>query len=82
MTLGPLWVSAPYIQNTQISMDLGKTYAPTKQQILLGTYFFLSDERKELSRVAYNVLTLFSEIGGLFTITVNFFGLFMFVFNR
>jgi len=42
---------------------------------MLGTYFFLSNERYEHHRKVYNVVKLLSELGGLFSVLATVFGM-------
>ena len=47
------------------SYDLGLNYVEDNRHVLVGSYFFLSTNRIEHRRMAYHVLALFAELGGL-----------------
>ena len=68
VTLGPVWLGPIQINREMISKDQGNTYESIEKQVLLGTYFFVSNDRMIISRSAFTVLDLFSKAGGLFSI--------------
>jgi hypothetical protein len=37
-----------------------------EDQLLFGTYFFLSDVRREETRTVFNVIKMLSEFGGIY----------------
>ena len=43
----------------------GKTYGLQEFRLMYGSYYFLSEERVVHQRIAYNILDLLSEVGGL-----------------
>jgi hypothetical protein len=39
-----------------------------ERTVLFGTYFFVADERRILSRTAFSVADVFAKVGGVFSI--------------
>ena len=48
-----------------MSFDGGETNVSVEREQLSGTYFFLSNDRMEHSRVAFSFIQLLAEVGGL-----------------
>ena len=66
----PIWYGEQYIEWQTNSNDGGENYANEERHVFMGTYFFLSKESIEHRRTAYNIMNLFSEVGGFAGITV------------
>ena len=48
-----------------ISYDNGKTFVKEIDELIFGTYFFLSDDMVHHYRFVYNIISLLAEFGGL-----------------
>ena len=48
-----------------ISHDNGKTFVEERDELIFGTYFFLSDDVVHHYRFVYNIINLLAEFGGL-----------------
>jgi hypothetical protein len=73
MSMSPVWIgrSTMYIYNA--SLDGGLTYQAAEKQILFGTFFFLSTQRKIINRDVYTIVDLLAKVGGLYSILRVFF---------
>ena len=66
--MSPIWIGPYQTMVYQVSHDGGKNYRRVQKQILFGTFFFVSDLRRELSRDAFMYFDLLAKVGGLFSI--------------
>ena len=62
------WEGSKRVMNQNVSSDGGKTFGYKQEQILFGTYFFLDDDMITINRSVYNILDLFSNVGGLLSL--------------
>ena len=62
---GPVWVGKPKPMKRKVSYDNGKTEQLDEDELIFGTYFFLSDDLVVHYRVVYNIINLLAEFGGL-----------------
>ena len=46
----PFWIGQVRELSYNISYDLGETFKPSKERIVFGTFFFVSNERRVLTR--------------------------------
>lgn len=67
LDLGPVWISTSYIEHHNTSTDGGLTYFWDDNQLIYGTFFFLSEQKVDHKRNLYNFVDLLSELGGIFT---------------
>jgi len=58
-----------------VSTDNGETTFKTKDQVILGMFFFMNDFKFEHSRSVYNIQTLLSNTGGVATSILFIFGI-------
>lgn len=61
----PRWNGLQAMVDYNISRDNGKTFQLETNQILFGSYFFLSEEIIQYNRKLFNFVDLLSDIGGL-----------------
>lgn len=62
---GAVWHSHSYHLTQRVSTDGGKKYEDVTEEIIFGSFFFLSNIRAEHTRKLYNILNLLTEIGGI-----------------
>ena len=68
LSMSPVWNGPSKNMNFQMSIDQGKTFGPQSRIALFGTYFFVSDERKVLTRSAFKITDLVANVGGVLAI--------------
>jgi len=56
------------------SYDGEESYQHYNDNLLFGTYFFISDDRAEETRVVYSMVKMVSELGGLLSSLILLFG--------
>lgn len=59
-----MWLSTSYSYTHNTTYD-GKTYNDESNEILFGSFFFLSNIRSEHERKVYNIMDLITELGGI-----------------
>jgi hypothetical protein len=64
MIMGPVWVGKKMI-NTETVSYLGGPKKAVEKHILLGTFNFIANERLLHQRIAYTMLDMLGEFGGL-----------------
>jgi hypothetical protein len=52
-----------------ISHDLGETFEIADERVLFGSYFFVSEERRELQREVFTLIDLLSKVGGIVSLS-------------
>ena len=64
----PSWIGEKSFYEESVSYDGGKTYQKEEGQIIFGAYFFLGNDLKIQKRIVFNILDLFSAVGGILSI--------------
>ena len=63
----------PKIVLFNTTFDGGKTYSNQYQQMLVGSFIFVSDEKVSHHRKAQNILDILAKFGGLATLITKMF---------
>ena len=77
----PFWNSDLYLKDEMISTDGGQTEFNTKDNLMLGLYFFVDDYRVEHTRSVYTAVQILTEAGGIATSFIAGLGLFASIYN-
>ena len=67
--INPIWIAPSLLMKYNISHDLGETFELADERVLFGSYFFVSEERRELQREVFTIIDLFSKVGGLLSLS-------------
>ena len=62
---GPVWTSSSYTLHHRLTDD-GIHFREVEEDILFGTYFFLSNVKTEHQRNLFNFVSLLSQLGGIY----------------
>ena len=78
----PFWDSSVYRKVETVSTDSGKTFIDTTDDLIMGLYFFVDNQRHEHTRKVYNMVDILSEVGGLSTSILAIMGAFAVMVNE
>ena len=78
----PFWDSGTYRKVETVSTDSGKTFIDTTDDLIMGLYFFVYDQREEHTRKVYNIVDILSEVGGFSTSILAIVGVFAMLVNQ
>ena len=59
------WEGSRRLKYQNVSTDGGKSFKYVGQHAVFGTFFFLHEDLVIISRTVFNILDLFSNVGGL-----------------
>ena len=65
VVINPMWVGPSKFMKYNVSHDMGETYHSETPIVLFGSYFFVSEERREFKREVFTIVDLLSKVGGL-----------------
>ena len=78
----PTWIGKKRIAYRNVSDDDGKTWKMREEEVLSGTFFFLSENEFTHSRSVVTITEVFAELGGFADFVIIILGMILIPFNE